>query len=272
MHRFRIFVSAAAIIVFTLTMGRAEAAPQILGLVASAGLPTPMRCRDGVCTALLASFCLQEARDAPADGQEYKLAPGGGLTVIATQPDGSRLVLPANDLLSIRLYSGLATVEVSLPMAKLAAQDVAIGAADAIAVVVEASTTILPVETANDPDPQTPEEITLATGPMRRLAAETFDTEAAMPDTAKLVGLLINALPAEEDSQPVALDGLLAQIVAGAGPGRFSPEAVAETGDIVKNCQQFPPTSIAQGFCLESLQHGLLSTLNEEYWTAAGGS
>jgi hypothetical protein len=70
-------------------MGRAEAAPQILGLVASDGLPTPMRCRDGACTALLASFCLQQARDAPADGQDYMPGPAGGLTLIAARPDGS---------------------------------------------------------------------------------------------------------------------------------------------------------------------------------------
>jgi hypothetical protein len=68
-------IAAAAIALFASTMGRAEAAPQILGLVASDGLPTPMRCRDGACTALLASFCLQQARDAPADGQDYMPGP-----------------------------------------------------------------------------------------------------------------------------------------------------------------------------------------------------
>jgi len=57
-------IAAAAIALFASTMARAEAAPQFLGLVASDGLPTPMRCRDGACTALLASFCLQQARDA----------------------------------------------------------------------------------------------------------------------------------------------------------------------------------------------------------------
>lgn len=271
MHRFRGPTILATIAVFALAMGRAEAAPQILGLVASNGLPTPMRCRDGACTAFLASFCLQEARAAPADGQEY--VPGsGGLTLIAFRPDGSSLVLPANDLLTVRLYSGLSTVQVSLPMATLASRGIAVGTADTISVSVGADTTILPIAKANDPDPQTPQEIDLATGPLRRLAAQTFDVSAETPDTAKLVGLLINALPAEDDPQPVVLDGLLRRIVASAGPGRLSAESLAETAQIVKNCQQFPPTSLAQGFCLESLQHGLLSTLNEEYWAAAGGS
>ena len=93
-----------------------------------------------------------------------------------------------------------------------------------------------------------------------------------MPSTARLLGLLINALPAEGDSRPVALEALQRRIEAQAGPGRLSSEAVAETAEIVKNCRPFPATALAQGFCLESLQHGLLSTLNEEYWAAAGGS
>jgi hypothetical protein len=265
-------IAAAAIALFAFTMGHAEAAPQILGLVASDGLPTPMRCRDGACTALLASFCLQQARDAPADGQDYTPGPAGGLTLIAARPDGSRLVLPANDLLTVRLYSGLSLVQVGLPVAQLASLGVPFGAADAISVNVEANPTILPVAAANDPDPQTPQEIALATGPLRRLAAETFDTSANMPDTGKLLGLLINALPAEADPQPIALNGLLRRIVASVGPGRLSAETLAETEQIVKNCQQFPPTSLAQGFCLQNLQRGLLSTLNEEYWAAVGGS
>lgn len=272
MHRFSNLVLATALVLLALTAGRAQAAPQILGLVASDGMPTPMRCRDGACTAFLASFCLQEARDAPADGQEYKLGPAGGLTLIATRPDGNRLVLPAGDLLSVRLYSGLSAVQVSLPVAALASRGIFIAASDEIAVEVEADTTILPVVAANDPDPQTPQEIALALGPLRRLAAKTFDTSSEMPDTAKLLGLLINALPAQDDPQPVAVDGLLRRIVASVEPGRLSAETLAQTAQIVTNCQQFPPTSLAQGFCLESLQRGLISTLNEEYWIAASGS
>ncbi len=272
MHSFHKPIVAAVFAVFALAIGRAEAAPQILGLMASDGLPMPMRCRDGACTAFLASFCLQEARAAPADGQEYAPGPGGGLTLIITRPDGSHLVLPANDLLTVRLHSGLSIVQVSLPIAKLASRGFALGAADAVAVQVEAGTAILPVAAANDPDPQTPQEIALATGPLRRMAAETFDSSGEMPDTAKLLGLLINALPAENDPQPVALNGLLRGIVSSIGPGRLSAESLAETAQIVENCQQFPPTSLAQGFCLESLQRGLVSTLNEEYWAAAGGS
>ena len=90
--RIRILLSAA-IAMLSLAASRAEAAPQILGLVASNGLPVPMRCEGGDCTALLASFCLQEARDAPEDGQAYLPGPRGGLSLIVTRASGQRLRL-----------------------------------------------------------------------------------------------------------------------------------------------------------------------------------
>src|SRR5258708_33776304 len=79
-----------------------QAAPQILGIVASNGLPTPLHCADGYCSAYLASFCLQEARYAPNSGSEYPLVPGGPLTIIASLGDGRRPRLPARDLLPHR--------------------------------------------------------------------------------------------------------------------------------------------------------------------------
>lgn len=112
-------IVVAAIAVIGVAVGHAEGAPQILGLLASNDMPTPLQCRDGLCTGYLASFCLQEARAAPASGQEYKPAPSGGLTLIATQLDGRHLRLPANDLVTMRLRSGFSSALISLPEARL---------------------------------------------------------------------------------------------------------------------------------------------------------
>jgi hypothetical protein len=76
MQRFCKLIAAAATALFASTMGRAEAAAHILGLVASDGLPKPMSCRDGACTALLASFCLQEARGHPRTASSTYLGRG----------------------------------------------------------------------------------------------------------------------------------------------------------------------------------------------------
>ncbi len=263
---------AAIVAALSLAASRAEAAPQILGLVASNGIPTPMRCDASGCTALLASFCLQEAREAPSFNQVYRPGPKGGFDLILARADGTRLTMAADAFLTINLYEGLSTVQASLPLSALASRGVALGKDDTLSLAVRDNTSILPVTLANDPDPQTPEEINLATGPLRNLAAKTFDTGGGQPDTAKLLGLLINALPHAADNTPVAVQATLDHIVAGIEPGRLSPQALSEAQQIVHECEYFPATALAQEFCIENHQRDMLAEMNQEYWDAAGGS
>jgi hypothetical protein len=152
--------------------------------LASNGTPTPPHCQDGFCAGYVAGFCLQEVRDAPAIGQKYTLAPREGITLITTQSDGRQLHLPANDLLTLRLSSGFSIVRIDLPEARLDALGLRTAEVSSLAVEVEPETTILPVGAADDPDPQSPEEIAQASGPLRRLAAETFDRSGEIPDAA----------------------------------------------------------------------------------------
>ena len=149
-----------------------------------------MRCQGSDCTALLASFCLQEARDAPEDGQAYLPGPHGGLSLVVTRASGQRLRLAANELVSLTLYSEMSTVQASLSLAKLAASGVSLAAGDTVSVAVEDNTVILPVPVAGDFDPQTPEDIALAIGPLRQLAATIFDRDdsgAGSGDSTRLL-------------------------------------------------------------------------------------
>ena len=61
----------------------ADAASQVLGLVASNGAPTPLTCIDGQCSAQFSTFCLQQNRPAPSRGDDYAVAAGGSLTLVA---------------------------------------------------------------------------------------------------------------------------------------------------------------------------------------------
>ena len=60
--------------------GRASAAPQILGLVATTA-PTPLTCSDGMCSAQFSAFCLQQHRISPTAGTAYRPAKGTALTL-----------------------------------------------------------------------------------------------------------------------------------------------------------------------------------------------
>ena len=258
----------AVLALTALPAAHAEAATQILGLVASNGVPTPLRCEDGVCRGFFNSFCLQQERPAPALDSKYQLAPGGGLTVVARRADGSGIRLSGEGVVAISIDTGFTSVTISLPEARLKA----LGAVSS-AIEVAPLTSILPVPWAGDPDPQSPEEIAQAIGPMRRLAAEIFDRSGEDPDAARLVGLLINALPPPEGAvRPVALDELFRQVVATVSPGRVGAEGFAAAERITRGCQSFPANSAALGFCLEIQQGGLLGGLNNQFWDAVGGS
>jgi hypothetical protein len=243
--------------------GGAQAAPQILGIVASNGLPTPLHCAEGYCSAYLVSFCLQEARYPPNSGSEYQVAPGGRLTLIAKLADGRTLQLAGDELLTIRTRAGFTTLKVSLPESRLAA----LGATSA-AVEVGAGTTVLPRAYAGDPDPQTGDEVAIATGPMRDLASKTFDRGGEAADTARLVELVINRLSDESGSPTVTtLWGEVARQAKQNGIGQPGIDAAAA---VIADCQA-AGSSFASSVCLEMRQAELMTRLNRRFWDQAAG-
>jgi hypothetical protein len=249
----------------------AQAAPQILGIVASNGLPTPLHCANGYCSGYLASFCLQEARHAPNSGSEYKLAPGGNLTILATTSEGATLRLPGERLLAIRSRSGFTSLWVSMAEDRLRQ----LGAV-AAAVEVGADTTVLPVAGAEDPQPQSAAEIGAASGPLRKLAAETFDAKSEAADTARLIQLVINDLPAgSKTAGAVPLSTVWNRVAAEARQRGADQTGLAAAGRVVAECQggKDGAGSFAGGVCLEMRQAELMTDLNRRYWDqAAGGS
>jgi hypothetical protein len=248
---------------FLLAGGGAQAAPQILGVVASNGLPTPLRCAEGYCSAYLASFCLQEARYAPNSGSEYRLAPGSRLTIIARLADGRSLRLAGDELLTIRTRSGFTALKVSLPEARLAA----LGATSA-AVEVGPGTTVLPRAYAGDPDPQSGAEVATATGTLRRLAARTFDQAGETADAARLIELVINRL----SDQPPAVATVWGEIARQARQSGVDRPGIDAAAAVVAECQG-SSSEFTSGVCLEMRQAELMTSLNRRFWDeAAGGS
>jgi hypothetical protein len=253
-----------------LAAASARAAPQILGIVASNGLATPLHCENGYCSAYLASFCLQEERYAPRRGHDYRLASGGSLTIITQTKDGAQLRIPAERLLNITANAGFTSVRVGVAQEKLAA----LGAGPA-AVEVGPETTILPLATNHDPDPQSAEEITTATGPLRRLATRTFDGAGPTADAARLIGLVINDLPGRKDMEPESLAALWDGVAAEGRRHGLSPEGIGTAAGIMAECQgtSAEDSRFWSEVCLKMREAELMTRLNRKYWDeAAGGS
>jgi hypothetical protein len=249
--------------------GRAEAASQVLGLVASNGLPTPLQCQDGTCSAHLSSFCLQQARPAPSADSEYELAPGGKLTLIATLADGRQIRLPGERLVSLHTMIGFTSVRISLPEVSLKK----LGAVS-VAVDVGPLTAVIPSPIAGDPNPQTTEEIAYATGPMRRLAQGSFEQRGAGADAARLSSLLINALPGEEPQTKEGRDALLAQVLAQPGAQSLSAAGVVEARQMYNSCEISVASKSAFNLrsCMELRHADLMAVTNRSFWDRTGGS
>ena len=263
-------LAIAAALCLGLAVKPAGAASQVLGLVASDGLPGPLHCQDGTCTGHFSAFCLQEQRPAPSANSEYSVAPGGGLTLIATLANGQSLRLPGNDLLTIRTRIGFTSVRISLPEEKLKA----LGAV-AVAVEVAPMTSLLPRPVANDPDPLTPEEIALATGPMRRNAERPFEKPGEAADAARLSSLVINLLPEDEPQTIAGRDALWNRALALEGASRsLSPAGVENARRIYSNCELSvaSKSSFNLRTCLEIHHADLMAETNRGFWATSGGS
>ena len=167
----------------------ALAAPQVLGLVASAE-PLPLVCEGGVCSAEFSTLCLQPKRPAPVPGTAYRPAGSGGLTLVVTAADGSDRRLAADALVNVRAGRIFSVVTISVPEAAVRA----LGPGNA-ALVVGAQASLVPDAIPGDDAPLSPGEIADATGPLRAVAAEVLARDDDVAVAARLINRLVNALP-----------------------------------------------------------------------------
>lgn len=213
MHHARAMLLAGIGAALAFGIGDASAAPQVLGVVASNG-PVPMTCDATGCRADLSSFCLQQPRANPGPDQAYRPAGNAAITLVGITATGETVRLPADDALRFVSARGFTAVEATLP-ADLPAR---LGLTS-LAVEIGAGVSLLPEAAAGDSNPQTPEEIALATGAIRDKGAAFFDAPGRSGDAIRLANLMINTLPAHgrgpADSDGSVLEAALASAPAG---------------------------------------------------------
>jgi hypothetical protein len=265
-HRLAAIAAATAACAFF--AGSAGAAPQVLGLVASNGVPTPLTCVGTECSAHFSTFCLQEARPAPSQGQPYAIAEGGELRLVIRTADGRSMSLPGNEHLKVSTLIGFTSVRISVPAETLRA----LGATQ-VAVEVGPEVSLVPQAVANDPDPQMPEEVALATGPMRELAGRTFETPGPSSDAARVTNALINALPDSAQEQEAARDGLWERTVDETMLASLTPDGRVAAERIYQGCRISVESHSAFTMrgCLELRHADLMAATNHKFWEESGG-
>lgn len=183
------FFAAVPFVAFAFLSAPAGAAPQILGLVASAE-PVPMTCAGGLCTAELSSVCLQQSRPTPSTGTAYVPAEGTQITLTVTAKDGASRARRVETALSFRSVRQYTAVEVSVPetlVRQLGDGEVSLAVAPLASIV--------PVAVKGDPDPLGADEIASFTGPMRAAAEHVFASDADRVNATRVLNGMINRLP-----------------------------------------------------------------------------
>jgi hypothetical protein len=169
--------------------GRLEAAPQILGLVASVEA-TPMTCENGTCFAEFSTFCLQEQREIPVDGTEYLATVETAFSMSFKDISGNAREVSVADKVRIISNNGYASVTISIPEHDL----ILIGAQNASLSVGKLGS-LVPAKKIGDVNPLSKREILEYTGPLRKRAERSIVAHERAVTESRLTHKLINALP-----------------------------------------------------------------------------
>lgn len=244
----------------------AELPPQVLGLIATAS-PVPLNCADGVCSALLSSFCLQEDRPVPADGQRYEVAGMGDVTVVVTRSDGRLAEFSATGLIDYVSEGDFTRIRAEMDEARLASLD-----ATAVSVHVQPLVSLLPRVERGVSSEVTARDAEVASGAPRMLAEGFFKMGTVRSDSAQTLRRMISALPAAGSeiggATPALREDVWSKVRAGEALRGLSEAGVTRAKGALDRCGAFADMGVALTLrgCLENSHDQTLRAINEEYW------
>lgn len=251
---------ALAAIMGAATLAPAWAAPQMLGLVATAA-PAPLTCEGGVCQAELSAFCLQRERDMPVPGTAYAPVDPAMITLVARMPDGRIIRRPAGALVRLAAARAQFAVTLSVP------EELRISmGAESLAVEISPLASAAPVPVAGDPDPLSDGEIAAASGPMREIAGDLVLTAGPNAVAAKITNRMINVLALD----PTRTDGLWQRAVGDTYARNSFDSGVKRASDYYKLCHTMPDAAEFKR-CLQYAHDGYMGRINIEIWDLIGG-
>ena len=191
-------LSIAAFLVIGAGAPVALAAPQVLALI-----PTddtiPLHCDGQTCSARLSTFCLQRWRPSPEAGMHYVAMGGSGLRLVGIESDGAIAPLGEDFNFSIIATFGSSAVEIEVPQKLMGNAGV-----DRIGLRVGDGVSLVPVRIPGDTNPQSEQDVALATGPLRDAADVILrgngESVAVASHVNRTIGLLPN--PYSQQTRP----------------------------------------------------------------------
>jgi hypothetical protein len=141
--------------------------------------------------------------------------------------------------------------------------------------VVGRDATLLPAARAADPDPQTAEEVALATGITRRKAETFFDNPGRDSDAIRLTNAMLNYLPPGELGRDPADATVLQKTESDYQGAPIDPAGLRQAEEIHDNCVAKVDVTHqidSMRSCLEGSHDILLTHTNIDFWNSLGGS
>ena len=216
-------VAGSALIALPLVFGGlgASAAPQALALL-STDRPVDLRCAEGVCTAELATLCLQPDRRVPQRGRAYTLAPTQSLTLRGVRADGKPVAVRISQGLRITAARTHVAVRLELDEKLVAALGISTPQ-----IRVGQAVTAIPAPASGDAKPQSQFQIDRAVHHGRLVADRLVDRNSKRMPSVRLMNAMINALP-EDGSEAIADRNLRWRDMLASAKDRNVPEQARE--------------------------------------------
>jgi hypothetical protein len=240
--------------------------PQVLGLIATA-MPVPLRCADGTCSVRLSSFCLQEDRPVPGEGQRYDVAGMGDVTLIVTRTDGRVSEFSAAGLVEYVSDGDFTRVRATMDQSRLASLD-----ATEVAVRVHPMVSLLPrTEGPVSAEVAARDEET-AFGAPRMLAEGFFKPGTTRTDATLAIRRMIASLPASGSqiggATPALRKDVWRRVTEGGGFETLSEGGVKRAKGALDRCGAFADMGVKLTLrgCLENTHDKTVREVTEEYW------
>jgi hypothetical protein len=240
--------------------------PQVLGLIATA-TPVPLDCANGKCSTLLSSFCLQEDRPVPGDGQRYHAAGMGDVTVIITKTDGGTAEFSATGLVDFVSEGDFTRIRADMDQGRLASLG-----ATSVAVRVQPMVSLLPQTDAPISADIAARDEEAAYGVPRMLAEGFFKQGLTRTDAALAIRRMVSALPPSADTIGSASRevrrSVWQKVTSGGALQALSQDGVKRAKGALDRCGAYADMGIKLTLrgCLENTHDKTLREVNDEYW------
>ncbi|MAZ04082.1 MAG: hypothetical protein CMN56_13200 [Sneathiella sp.] len=254
----------AAALTGTITAAPALAAPQILA-VAQTELTLPVTCESGECTVELTTICLQEHRASPNPGNRYYVHGDRFFDLTGTTPAGQEIALGH---LPVTITAARGHNAVRLAFREMALKKYG---PLAVSIAVPENLSLVPMPIKDDVNPQTEEDILLATGPLREAATRLVALDTNKKGAAELISQAINRLPERGRASDDVRAAARANFEAVSSRSGFSNSARDNANAVVRECyEETTAGSLSFRGCLGSWHDRMIGKLNTKYWKSLG--